>query len=329
MINWLYALARPVYRALPLPPALKQKLRAAFGTRSVQATPESALPLSPTHRRAKMLSRIDPASQEGLEIGPLFSPIVTKAEAPGKVWYVDYAAADGLKEKYRLDPNVRVDEIVEVDYLWGKRSLSELVDGKQFDYVIASHVIEHVPDMLGWLKEVAQVLKDKGVLSLAVPDKRYSFDILRELSTMGMLLEAHLLHRRRPGPREIFDHFSLASKVDVGAAWTGQLDPAKLARYHELNQAYQLAQESLHTEEYHDTHVNTFTPASFLNLLETAARLDLFGFVVADFCDTPRNNLEFFVTLERLSRAESRQVGLGRQLASLAWARDRIDDTKS
>ena len=47
-------------------------------------------------------------------------------------------------------------------------------------------------------------------------------------------------------------------------------------------------------------HVNTFTPASFLDLLETTARLYLFDFVVADFYDTARGTLEFFVSLQRL-----------------------------
>jgi SAM-dependent methyltransferase len=324
MTNWTRRLVRALPLRLPLSPTLRARLKATFGVHAIRESREPGVPYSLELRRARIVSRINPSSQEGLEIGPLFSPIVTKAEASGKVWYVDYATADLLKEKYLNDPNVRVDEIVDVDYLWGQHSLSELVDGKQFDYVIASHVIEHVPDMLGWLDEAAQVLKDKGVLSLAVPDKRYSFDILRELSTMGMLLEAHLLHRRRPGPREIFDHFSLASKVDVGAAWAGQLDRAKLERHHELDQAFALVQKGFQTQQYQDVHVNTFTPGSFLDLLEMAARLDLLGFAVVDFYDTARNSLEFFVSLERLSRTENRQDALERQLVSLAWARNQI-----
>ena len=282
----------------------------------------------PKDRRAKLLNQIQPASQEGLEIGPLHRPIVTKVESAGRIWYVDYTSADVLKEKYSNDPNVLVDEIVDIDYQWGKASLSELAKGQRFDYVLASHVIEHVPDMLGWLEEVGNVLKDKGILSLAVPDKRYSFDILRELSTMGMLLEKYLLHNRRPGPREIFDHFSLVSKVEINAAWTGKLDKTELMRYHDLNQAFELAQDSFRTENYHDVHVNTFTPDSFLNLLEIAARLDLFHFIVVDYYDTELNTLEFFVSLSRLPRGGNRQQDLQRQLESLTRAREAIHPTE-
>ena len=250
---------------------------------------------------------------------------MTKTESAGRVWYADYTTTDVLKEKYANDPNVRVDEIVNVDYLWGEASLSELVKGKHFDYVLASHVIEHVPDMLGWLAEVEDVLKDNGILSLAVPDKRYTFDILRELSTAGMLIEARLLHRRRPGPREIFDHFSMASKVDPRAVWAGKLDKTKLVRYHTVDQALELAQDGFHTEHYHDAHVNTFTPESFFNLLEVTARLDLFHFVVADFHDTELNELEFFVSLQYLPRGGNREKELQLQLESLARARELIN----
>jgi hypothetical protein len=49
--------------------------------------------------------------------------------------------------------------------------------------------------------------------------------------------------------------------------------------------------------------------------------LDLFGFVMVDFYGTARDNLEFFITLERLSCTERRQQGPQREFAGLAWAR--------
>jgi SAM-dependent methyltransferase len=320
----MYALLRRVYHALPLSSVLRRKLRAALGPRFQSDYASATRTFILETRRAKILAWIDPSAQEGLEIGPLCSPVVTKSDAGGRIWYVDHIPAALLREHYAAAPNVRPDEIVDVDYLWGERPLAELVEGKQFDYVIASHVVEHVPDMLGWFEEVAGVLKDNGVLSLAVPDKRYSFDILRELSTMGMLLEAHLLHRRRPGPREIFDHVAMAAKVDAGAAWGGRIAKANLEHFHDLNQALQRAESSLHCEEYVDTHVNIFTPRSFIDLLEMAARLELFGLVVRDFHDTARGNLEFFVTLERPPRKADRQDRLQRQLASFDWARKKV-----
>ena len=57
-----------------------------------------------------------------------------------------------------------------VDYVWGDRTLVEAVgQGVYFDYLVASHVVEHVPDMIGWFGEIPAVLKAGGVLSLVFP----------------------------------------------------------------------------------------------------------------------------------------------------------------
>jgi SAM-dependent methyltransferase len=273
------------------------------------------------NRKHMILSNITPDLQDGLEIGPLCSPIVTKSESNGHVWYVDHASAEELKEIYRDVPEVVLDNIVNVDFIWGKRSLSELVNNHLFDYVIASHVIEHIPDMLGWINEIGEVLKDNGILSLVIPDKRYTFDYIREVSTPGMLVEAYLRHQRRPGPREIFDYLASARKIDVISAWNGTIDKLSLLPIHDLKFAFEIAKDSFSSEEYHDAHVNTFTPESFLNLLETFAKINLFNFKVVDFYDTLPNTLEFFISLERMPRNSDRKEYLLVQLESISRAR--------
>ena len=72
----------------------------------------------------------------------------------------------------------------------GDRSLSQAVGkGRTFD-----QVVEHVPDMLGWLGEMAAMLRDGGALRLAALDRRFTFDFLRHESTLAELLNAHLLN---------------------------------------------------------------------------------------------------------------------------------------
>jgi SAM-dependent methyltransferase len=330
------SVARKIYHLLPLPIPAKRKikeiLRAVlrYSEPSHDAAVARGLPSSSTEaaapgsRREKLLARIDPTSQDGLEIGPLASPLVTKLESHGRIAYVDYATAHELREVYRNEPSVKLDEIVETDYIWGDKRLSELVGQACLDYAIASHVIEHVPDMIGWLYEIAQVLKDGGILGLAVPDKRYSFDYFRELSTPGMLIEAYLTHRRRPGIQSIFDYFALTGHVDVEAAWEGSVDKHKFRPSGSLEQAFGLAHDALGNNHYHDAHVNVFTPASFLDLLEVAARLQLLDFAVVEFTDTTRNTLEFLVSLQRVSRGWDRQKIMAHQLAGLAQAREHL-----
>jgi predicted SAM-dependent methyltransferase len=276
------------------------------------------------NRKQLIISKIKPDLQEGLEIGPLCSPIVTKKESNGHVWYVDHVSTEELKVKYQNEPSVSLEKIVDVDFVWGKNSLSELTNGNLYDYVIASHVIEHVPDMLGWLIEISEVLKDNGILSLVIPDKRYSFDYIRELSTPGMLLEAYLRHQRQPGPREIFDFLSSASTVDVASSWNETIDKSSLVHYYDLQYAFDIAKDSFNNGHYQDVHVNTFTPESFLNLLETFVKLNLFDFKVIDFYETLPYTLEFFISLERMPRNSNRKEFMLEQLESITESRKRF-----
>lgn len=276
-------------------------------------------------RKDKLLSCISPSTQKGLEIGPLNKPVVTKYESNGMIKYVDHKTTEDLRKKYANDKSVDVAEIVSIDYVWGVNTLLELVAGDQFHYVIASHVIEHVPDMIGWLKEVADVLKDNGILSLAIPDKRYTFDCLRELTTPGMLIEANLRQYRRPCPQAVFDHVSHFTSVTAEEAWKG-LNIKTMQPTHSLNDAYRLAKDCFLNDHYHDVHVNIFTPLSFLNLLEKLSHLGLIDYIVKDFHDTTLNTFEFFVSLERVPRDSVKDEALAPQLRGLESAKSRLSN---
>jgi ubiquinone/menaquinone biosynthesis C-methylase UbiE len=318
-MNWINQIAKNVFHRLSLPRYKKYGLKKGVYT-LIPAWEQ----LDSLDRKSKLLSRITPASQDGLEFGPLSNPVVSKAESAGRISYVDHASAETLREKYRDDPSVRLNEIVGTDYVWGECSMPEIVGDKKFDYAIGSHVIEHVPDMLGWLKEIGEVLKDRGILSLAIPDKRYTFDYLRELSNPGAMIEAYLSHRRRPSAGEAFDHFALLATVDAAAAWEGRLDKTKLERMFSPQLAFEIAQDTFNSQHYNDVHVSVVTPASFLDLLEMASVLNLIDFVLVEFYDTARNTIEFFVSLERIPRDEDRKISLRRQLDGLNWARRRL-----
>ncbi len=135
-------------------------------------------------RAEKLLALLLLDKQKGLEIGPLASLIVLKSQ--GDVRYLDYRTTADLKQRYANDPAVTQEKIMEIDYALEGKSLSKTVgDDVPFDYVIASHVIEHLPNAIGWMQDVSSILKPGGVLALAIPDMRYTFDINRPLSSPG------------------------------------------------------------------------------------------------------------------------------------------------
>lgn len=74
-------------------------------------------------RQEKILAAIDLSTQLGIEIGPLNQPIVTRNM--GNIRYIDHASTEDLKTKYAADPLVDTKQIVNIDYVWGSKSLPE------------------------------------------------------------------------------------------------------------------------------------------------------------------------------------------------------------
>jgi len=56
------------------------------------------------------------------------------------------------------------------------------------DYVASSHVIEHVPNPVSAFVEWYRVLRPGGIIYMVVPDKRYTFDHPRDLTTCEHLM---------------------------------------------------------------------------------------------------------------------------------------------
>lgn len=282
-------------------------------------------------RLERLLSNINPAIQSGLEIGALCRPLI--APDTGPIRYVDHLDTAGLRAKYADDPYVDIDKIVDVSFIWGEQTLPQAVGDERFDYVIASHVIEHVPNTLGWFKEIAEVLQPGGVLSLAIPDKRFTFDCRRELTTFASVLEAYFDQRRLPSFSQVVDCATediVPDQVPIAALWRGTVDPqflpyAKptlLIDHGEagLRQYY----DDIKNGRYIDVHCQVYTPASFLHILSRLAEADMCPFKITTFFDTQHGDIEFFVTLEKLPPNLGRDERLAIVMNSIHLAKQQI-----
>lgn len=63
------------------------------------------------------------------------------------------------------------------------------INDDSLDFVISAHVIEHLRDPIGSLANAFRILKPEGLLILAVPDMRFTFDVKRPETTVEHLLE--------------------------------------------------------------------------------------------------------------------------------------------
>ena len=131
-----------------------------------------------------------------------------------------------------------------------------------YDSIVASSVIGHTPDLLGFLRSCETLLTRTGRLILAVPDKRHCFDVFQPLTSTGTVLRAHLDGRTRPAPGIIFDDVAYNAVRDGMIGWSAT-DAGPLIFFAPLQAATDAYNSALAMPGYRDVHVWRFVPSSF------------------------------------------------------------------
>lgn len=233
----------------------------------------------------------------GIELGPLDQPIMAKREG-FNVSIVDFMGTDDLRRHYGADENrgVNTSLIETVDYVSGGESLVELIGEKEaFDWVVASHVIEHMPDVVTFLQDIEQLLVPGGRLGLIIPDKRCCFDFHGELSSTGNVLDAFTQKRTMPSPGQVFDYFARTASLEGAIAWIGKPTVEPQLMY-SLDFASSGFQRSLEGHSFDgEIHCWRFTPESFRLIISDLRAMGLVRLGVVAEHDTVGS--EFFVTL--------------------------------
>ena len=249
--------------------------------------------------------RIETAT--GLEFGPLANPLVRKDQGP--VLYVDYADAESLREKSKNDPRVDATSIVDVDFNLEEGSLADLCSSRgPYAYALASHVFEHLPNPLGWLREVAALLEPGGIISLAVPDRRYTFDYFRSETTVPQLVAYDVEGLTRPSIVQLADHFYNARQVNTPEAWVETPRLATSPRYHDDAQVAFILQQV--TEgRYVDGHCTVWTSEHFPETIQQAIGLRSIPLGIRRIHPPEPGSNEFIVQLERVASADEAAAG--------------------
>jgi SAM-dependent methyltransferase len=252
-------------------------------------------------RRELALTGIDVAGGIGLEFGPLDRPLVEPQQ--GRIFYLDHMSTAGLREKYRLNAAaglVDLDRLAEIHFVFDGRPLKQLVaDAAPFDYVIASHVIEHIANPVQWLLDIAEVLTEDGKVSLIIPDRRFTFDHFRTTSSTGELLDAYLAGRTQAAPGQVYDHIANAAEVEPAAIWRGEAIVKRPVHGHTAKEGLRVASLVSAGEAPPDIHVFTYTPWSFARSLRELMALAILPYTVSSFTPTGRNGMEFHVILQK------------------------------
>ena len=254
--------------------------------------------------------------KKGLEIGPLTKPTFSR-ELGYNIQSLDVADTAAMRELFAEDPNIDVDEIVPIDWVW-KGGPYTSVKGipRDFDYVVSSHTIEHSLDVIQFLKDTSDLLAHGGLLMLVVPDKRRMFDFYRNLTTLGDVLMAH----KYPEAWEMrarIDELEFASYLEGLPSWfqphanVAELRKVRPERVRTDDKLIELLSEIPEWEKekgYRDAHRWVFEPATLRRIIVALTRLGIVEFETVATVDGL--GYEFMMVLRKGAPAEPERLDL-------------------
>lgn len=208
---------------------------------------------------------------EGIEIGALHRPL----RLPGDVLvrYVDRLTQEDLRNHY---PELASETMQKVDVVEDGETLASFLDSS-LDFVIANHVIEHCEDPIRTISNWLRVVRPGGVVYVAVPDKRVTFDHLRPITS-----SAHVLRDRREGPQY--------SRTDHYKEWASLVDGLVGAEAELYSRDLEEARYSIH--------FHVWDAKAFRDFLVICQHEISYPFEIRDFV---RNRSETIAVLRRMS----------------------------
>lgn len=143
----------------------------------------------PLHQNRTLLSEIF-IKGDGIEIGALCVPVFVD-KSKGNVKYLDKFSAKELLEFYPEITYLK-NKIIEPDIIDDAEHLYSIKNESQ-DFVIANHFLEHTENVFGCLENLFRIIKKNGILYMAIPDKRYTFDKNRERTKLEHIVDEYKL----------------------------------------------------------------------------------------------------------------------------------------
>lgn len=165
---------------------------------------------------------------------------------------------------------------------------------QQFDFVVSSHVVEHVYDLASHLIAVQKLLKLGGQYILFIPDKRYTFDYFKPLSTFADVLDVYYLPIHKLRLKNIIEGMFFLTHNDPVRHWAG--DHGCLEPYDFGKIGYALEQ----IKEFPDIHhIWTVTDEAFLAIVECLNKINIMQLRCSEVYPAPQNTNTFYAVLTK------------------------------
>jgi 2-polyprenyl-3-methyl-5-hydroxy-6-metoxy-1,4-benzoquinol methylase len=246
---------------------------------------------------------------KGLEIGALHEP----AQLPISC-SVEYCDVISKEKAIELFPEINKEAIPEVKYICdlNKDGLSMFAD-EQFDFVILSHVIEHLANPIKVVRELFRITKTNGIVLIAAPDKNYTFDKNRKLTSY-----AHLFNEYKENVTEVSDeHY---------------IDFLKGVHPEVFQNNDQKLKEIIHNVRTRREHAHVWNSESFKYFMEeTLKRLNIDSDCLYESTGK-ENKIEFLSVWKKLSSKNKNKISLFEKIKNVfakTHSKNKIENVKT
>lgn len=218
----------------------------------------------------------------GMELGP--GQICFEAKNAESLLLVDKLPSELHKSLFpELGPNVQIVEphlLVDFD-----RDGLKLIPDKDFDFVIASHLLEHLAQPFRILDEIWHKLSLGGLCVLFLPDRRRTFDRKRTCPNFDHFLHEYLENSSQVNEDDLHDYLL---KVE-NYPWDREMN------------------EFVKRHLERSIHVHAWTDFEFVELLSRMQSFAQFRFVLVDSISSSANPdfEEFGLVLQKVSSVDS------------------------
>lgn len=211
----------------------------------------------------------------GIEVGALHNPLDISGLAISRISYVDRLPENELIAFY---PELEGQPLVHVDIVDDGEVLATIPDGS-LDFIIGNHFLEHTRNPIGTIEHWLTKLAPNGILFLAIPDQRFTFDVHRPPTLLEHMVEDY---RCSPRQRKKRDHQHFWEWSAYVNEMTGDAADARTAYLEGID---------------YSIHFHTFRLQSFLKMLRYMEDKLHIPFELKACADVSAGGNEFLVIL--------------------------------
>lgn len=248
-------------------------------------------------RREFIESFIDIRTVKVLEIGACASPTFKTPEVD--IMFMDRLSTQELQKTVRLRNPKNAENIPKVNYVTTGKNFAKEIEQK-FDLVIANHVVEHIPDLICWLRNISSILNSKGYLFLAVPHKEYTFDKERSLTALSEIIHNYEQDLEDPTRQQIFDFLYHKRPIKAVDVWNGNFEKSLSQKKSETaRDTLNFVDTQLENKKHVDAHCCVYTHQSFLDICNELTRSEYIDLKIISSKNIEPPYNEFFVLFEK------------------------------